>query len=867
MKKITFFHEHIINKCLASKTKLLLILLFVSSFSFAQNWSQVGATQFTNFATDGDISFHPTTGEPYVVYSDVIDGNKPYVMKFDGANWVAVGTGSIGSAEARLLAIAFHPTTSQPWIAFKNNLNGRIDVYSFDGTTWNVEITNGPVFIPIKEIESLGFTFTAAGVPYIHYHFGSSSNVSNVGLFYINGGTWSGVQILNNLNTPNVAETNSQSNIFYNNIGGTGGNLTLVRKANDAGGTLFQTGSIANTNMQRISGIDNFWAGDDVYTTSPNIHFGESTNLNLPQPTGTDNNTNGILKLDKSSVFNNLYLMYSDASQNLQFQKYGVGSQAWSSLPALSVATSGAGFFSRMAVNPVNGYMYALYLESGRISVQRYEELPALTKYYVDANVTGGDGSGDSWTNAMADLNAAIGASGPTTTEIWVAAGTYKPTAGSRSNSFGLGIDNLQVYGGFDGTESAITERDIASNPTILSGDLNADDTGVGFSTTSRADNSYHVMTISGNGIVVDGFQINDGHANGSSTNSYAAGMLISDTVNGLTIKNCQFNNNMGLTGGAIRAYFNTNATIDIVNCRFRGNLSRYGSGAYLLANNNRTVNINIINSVFDENQTEDQNGSNTGFTGSGAWIRANGSNSTINLEIANCTFSKNTDLGTQTAPDDRGVLGLSKRTDGNSTFNANISNSIFYGNIRQSNATSTAVTKGHTALPTVFVYNSIDQASFSNLTFLTNTSSANPSFNDPVNNDFTLQVGSPAIDTGDNSKVPAGIIADLLFNQRIHNGIVDLGPYEHGASSTLSDIDFEIDNNNFAIYPNPTSNILHIKIQSGFKSAEIYNIQGKKIMEGIHKSIDVSNLSSGIYLIKIENESGSQSTKRFIKQ
>ena len=36
MKKITFFHGHLIKKGLVSQTKLLVMLLFVSSLSFAQ---------------------------------------------------------------------------------------------------------------------------------------------------------------------------------------------------------------------------------------------------------------------------------------------------------------------------------------------------------------------------------------------------------------------------------------------------------------------------------------------------------------------------------------------------------------------------------------------------------------------------------------------------------------------------------------------------------------------------------------------------------------------------------------------------------------------------------------------------------------
>ena len=72
------------------------------------------------------------------------------------------------------------------------------------------------------------------------------------------------------------------------------------------------------------------------------------------------------------------------------------------------------------------------------------------------------------------------------------------------------------------------------------------------------------------------------------------------------------------------------------------------------------------------------------------------------------------------------------------------------------------------------------------------------------------------------------------------------------------------------SMYPNPTSSRLTISAQSTIKSAAIYNLLGKEVMNlEINKnseSIDVSNLASGMYLIKyrIDNAIG---TAKFIKQ
>ena len=59
----------------------------------------------------------------------------------------------------------------------------------------------------------------------------------------------------------------------------------------------------------------------------------------------------------------------------------------------------------------------------------------------------------------------------------------------------------------------------------------------------------------------------------------------------------------------------------------------------------------------------------------------------------------------------------------------------------------------------------------------------------------------------------------------------------------------------NIYIYPNPVSNILNIKGNTGELSIIIYNILGKQIMSSkIINSIDVSSLNTGIYFIELSN-------------
>ncbi len=70
-------------------------------------------------------------------------------------------------------------------------------------------------------------------------------------------------------------------------------------------------------------------------------------------------------------------------------------------------------------------------------------------------------------------------------------------------------------------------------------------------------------------------------------------------------------------------------------------------------------------------------------------------------------------------------------------------------------------------------------------------------------------------------------------------------------------------------MYPNPATNFLNISAQNTINSVEIFNILGQKVIsmsvEDTSASINISNLNTGIYLIKyvINNRT---STKKFVK-
>jgi DNA-binding beta-propeller fold protein YncE len=85
--------------------------------------------------------------------------------------------------------------------------------------------------------------------------------------------------------------------------------------------------------------------------------------------------------------------------------------------------------------------------------------------------------------------------------------------------------------------------------------------------------------------------------------------------------------------------------------------------------------------------------------------------------------------------------------------------------------------------------------------------------------------------------------------------------------SSPPLSLDDELSINPMRIYPSPVISSLNIEMPQNLKQATIYNLLGKEVLQTSSKTIDVSNLSQGMYLLKIISLEGAQITKRFIKQ
>ena len=238
----------------------------------------------------------------------------------------------------------------------------------------------------------------------------------------------------------------------------------------------------------------------------------------------------------------------------------------------------------------------------------------AGTIYYVNASAVGSN-NGTSWANAYTNLQSAI-TGAVNGNEIWVAAGTYKPTSGTdRTISFRL-KNGVGIYGGFAGNETLRTQRDLVTNITTLSGDIGTQ--GI------NTDNTHHVVNGSGtnNSAVLDGFSITDGF---NPNIDGGAGMY--NNASSPTLVNLVFSSNRATNFGA--GMYNSNSNPKLTNVTFQKNIAvDSGGGMY-----NNHSSPSLTNVAFIQNRA---------YEFGGGIHNANGSNPTL----VKVTFNANVVMG-----------------------------------------------------------------------------------------------------------------------------------------------------------------------------------------------------------------------------
>ena len=833
------------------KTKILLILLLVSSFAFAQipfNGLQA-MYEFTGGALTDDANGNnfTQTGTALTTENDrLLNANNAISLNGDYLTRSDIDFG--GTTTNFDLTWSFWVKTTTNTADRKTIIDdssrNTIPHFDSDDVGYYIFLKDGKIAFESRYYEkffnspvqpaSYGHEFPAVIADGNWHHIVILFNpVVITGNQYIRSKIYvDGVENAKNINgRPIFTSPNANGNITIGNS--RYNHLPAINKYTDSIDDIYAYNrELSQTEIEQLIGN---------YCFAPNSNLISATNITQ---TSADINMTGSGTYD---------LAYHKASEPFSSAVILPNVSATTNLSGLDVFTEYLVYLREQCVIPT----------AWSSSVLFKTERP-LGRVYVNAAAIGTN-NGLDWANAYNSLTNALALVQPNE-EIWVAQGTYKPDATNRTITFIIPQNGVKLYGGFNGTETNLTDRDFRNNTTILSGDLLGNDNSVlEFVNATRNDNAYNVITVVGNNTTIDGFTISDAHANGATQKSGGA-IFKSFTVANLDIYNCIIKNNVAWEAAAgVFARYEANGTLKVHQTIFENNLANHGSAIYSYTGVNFTANFEVVNSLFHGNVAKD-NGAAKGYAGSAGWFRAVESGSTMNCKLINNTYSGNQDLGTAT-----GLNNFSRATVGfaysNGAFVGEVSNCVFWGNTAAGGATAKSITGIITNLgQNIMVNNSIGQDGFSSIPAgsLTNTMNANPMFIDASNKDFTLNSGSPAIDSGNNAKVLAGMTTDLLGYDRIFNNTVDMGPYEYGA--TLGMDNFEMGKSDIKLYPNPAHSILNIKSNSVVKQVSVFNVQGQKVLESTSSQINISKLSNGMYLIKIQDANGVETTKRFVK-
>ncbi|MEM8488467.1 MAG: T9SS type A sorting domain-containing protein [Bacteroidota bacterium] len=527
---------------------------------------------------------------------------------------------------------------------------------------------------------------------------------------------------------------------------------------------------------------------------------------------------------------------------------------------------------------------------------------------------------------------------------------------GDRNATFSL-KSNVGIYGGFVGDESNRISRDTARNKTVFSGDLLEDDSDRVFADEpSRQDNSYHVITAIdlSDLTVLDGLFISDGNTGGASFGTKGAGLFVSQadlkldgvTVEAntslyggggmyvfnskLTVLNSFLLNNTaalpppGLDGEGGGIYYLSGDSLVVENTVFKGNSASDGGGLWQDA---ETAQINGVSFLANSavlgggfyNFKSDAYIINTFWGGNEAIVGAGGlMNENSDPHLTNVIFS-----GNRTTGDLLGGGAVMNYESNprfiNSVFNKN--NAVGRGGVMTNDFNSNVtlincILGDNTAAQGEQIWNTTQGVSITNSShsmFLNALPDglidegqnlvAEPLFANPLgidgvagtqDDDLSLLPTSPAIDNGDNNRLPMdkfdldgdGNIteytpSDFAQNKRIFDGgsgdeVVDMGALEFDAPSVFVSNEVATVNREYSIriYPNPFRFNATIQICVTFPQKAqivIYDLLGREVEELYHgqlqsgcvNSFDLNgmSLSSGIYYMRVFGQ-GSKTAK-----
>jgi hypothetical protein len=371
-------------------------------------------------------------------------------------------------------------------------------------------------------------------------------------------------------------------------------------------------------------------------------------------------------------------------------------------------------------------------------------------RVFVDGNASPG-GDGLSWATAFTSLHAGLAEAELLDIwlkDVWVAGGTYLPGGVGQTNvSFTIDSPiDIPLYGGFAGNETALTQRNLLLNPTILSGDLLGND-----DLDFWGDNSKTVLRIEGSGGFhrIDGFTIQGGNAGASS-----GGVVINGASNWV-MTNCIVEKNRGV------AFYSSGQGGLLVNSIFRNNQH---TGPLRLTSERGGVQ-RVVNCLVAGNDSP------IGFSTNAVRIEGPG-----NHEWTGCTIANNSSMG-----------GMRMYSEANVTF----TNNIVWGNRVLGSTGSILSQQINLVVGSSFIhkYNTVEG---SPVGWAPGSTGADPDFMDPFgpdgisgtpDDDYRLGSNSGAVDAGRNAAIP-----DDTSDMDLDGILQEESPFDLGGDPRRSD-------------------------------------------------------------------------------
>jgi hypothetical protein len=212
-------------------------------------------------------------------------------------------------------------------------------------------------------------------------------------------------------------------------------------------------------------------------------------------------------------------------------------------------------------------------VQLGGVDLGAFEANSMITRWYVSQGQDSVTGDGTSWAKAFPQFSQGLSAAKLGDT-VWVAKGTYLPASGTAFNM----KSNVQIYGGFNATETQLNQRSLSA----------------GYNSILQGNGSNVIKNDSVNSAaVLDGFIIQNGTA--------GAGAGMSNNHSSPQVRSCVFtSNSASIAGGAVSCSNSSPVFTNVVFYQNRVTGVTSNGGAFYCANNSYPLmrNCDFVNNT-----------------------------------------------------------------------------------------------------------------------------------------------------------------------------------------------------------------------------------------------------------------------------